>query len=43
MNADHPAVGSPVGSALGHWKFDEGYGTTANNSGSQGSSLKWKR
>jgi hypothetical protein len=39
MNADHPAVGSPVGSALGHWKFDEGYGTTANNAGANGSSL----
>ena len=33
MNAGHPAPGSPVGSALGHWKFDEGYGTTVNDSG----------
>jgi len=33
MNAGHPAPGSPVGSALGHWKFDEGYGDTANDSG----------
>lgn len=40
MNAGHPAPGSPVGSALGYWKFDEGYGTTANNSGSQGSTLQ---
>jgi hypothetical protein len=32
MNAGHPAPGSPVGSAIGHWKFDEGYGTTANDS-----------
>jgi len=39
MNGGHPAVGSPVGSALGHWKFDEGYGTTANNSGSNDTSL----
>lgn len=36
MNAGHPAPGSPVGSALGHWKFDEGYGTTANDSGTGG-------
>jgi hypothetical protein len=34
MNADHPSVGSPVASAIGHWKFDEGYGTIANSSGS---------
>lgn len=33
MNAGHPAPGSPVGSAFGHWKFDEGYDTTAFNSG----------
>lgn len=33
MNAGHPAVGSPVGSAVGYWKFDEGYGTTSNDSG----------
>ena len=39
MNAGHPAVGSPVGSAVGYWKFDEGYGTTANNSGNGGSTL----
>jgi hypothetical protein len=39
MNAGHPAPGSPVGSAIGHWKFDEGYGDTAYNSGSGGSSL----
>jgi len=32
MNAGHPAVGSPVGSAVGYWKFDEGYGTSANDS-----------
>jgi Concanavalin A-like lectin/glucanases superfamily len=29
MNAGHPAPGSPVGSAVGHWNFDEGYSTTA--------------
>jgi len=36
MNAGHPAPGSPIGSALGHWKFDEGYGDTANDSGTGG-------
>lgn len=29
MNAGHPAPGSPVGSAVAYWKFDEGYATTA--------------
>ena len=32
MNAGHPAVGSPVGSQVGYWKFDEGYGDTAYDS-----------
>jgi len=36
MNAGHPNVGSPVGSAIGYWKFDEGYGTQTNNSGNSG-------
>lgn len=36
MNAGHPAPGSPVGSAYSHWKFDEGYGSTANDSGTGG-------
>ena len=36
MNAGHPAPGSPVGSAVAHWKFDEGYGNTANDSGTGG-------
>lgn len=39
MNASHPAPGSPVGSAIGKWKFDEGYGDTADNSGSSGTAL----
>ncbi|MDZ7586549.1 MAG: DUF2341 domain-containing protein, partial [Patescibacteria group bacterium] len=39
MNAGHPSVGSPVGSAVGYWKFDEGYGSTANNSGFGGTAL----
>ncbi|OGK16878.1 hypothetical protein A3H80_04655 [Candidatus Roizmanbacteria bacterium RIFCSPLOWO2_02_FULL_37_19] len=46
MNAGHPAGGSPVGSAIGYWKFDEGRdgacsgGTNdACNSGSAGSTL----
>lgn len=33
MNGGHPAPGSPVGSQLGYWKFDEGQGTTAYDSG----------
>lgn len=39
MNADHPIGGSPVGSQVGYWKFDEGFGTVANNSGYGGSIL----
>jgi hypothetical protein len=39
MNAGQPPPGSPVGSALAYWKFDEGRGTTANNAGNQGSAL----
>jgi hypothetical protein len=39
MNAGHPAPGSPVGSALGEWTFDEGYGDSAHNTGNAGSSL----
>ena len=35
MNAGHPAPGSPVGSQVGYWKFDEGYGTTAYDSSPQ--------
>lgn len=34
MNAGHPIGGSPVGSQLAYWKFDEGFGQTAHNSGS---------
>ncbi len=47
MNGGHPAGGSPVGSTIGWWKFDEGYGTTAhdaspsNVSGTLGSSVTW--
>lgn len=36
MNAGHPAPGSPVGSALIQYNFDEGYGDTGNNSGNGG-------
>lgn len=39
MNAGHPAPGSPVGSAYIHYKFDDGYGSTAFNSGNGGSGL----
>lgn len=31
MNAGHPVGGSPVGSPVAYWKFDEGYGTSAND------------
>ncbi|QQS44626.1 hypothetical protein IPM65_03440 [Candidatus Roizmanbacteria bacterium] len=36
MNAGHPLIGTPVGSSSLHLKFDEGYGTTANDSSTQG-------
>jgi hypothetical protein len=39
MNAGHPAPGSPIGSAVGYWNFDEGYGDTAHNTGNGGSAL----
>jgi len=39
MNAGHPAPGSPVGSAVGYWKFDEGYGNTVNNAGIGGTAI----
>lgn len=39
MNGGHPLGGGPVGSQVGYWKMDEGYGTVANNSGSGGSAL----
>ncbi len=32
MNGGHPAPGSPVSSAVAHWKLDEGFGTTASDS-----------
>ena len=35
MNGGHPAGGSPVGSQVGYWKFDEGYGSTVNDSSPQ--------
>ncbi len=38
MNAGRPPGDSPVGSALGYWKLDEGAGITANNSGNCSSS-----
>jgi len=37
MNAGHPAGGSPIGSQVGFWKFDEGSGDTARNYGYAGS------
>ena len=41
MNAGHPAPGSPIGSALAYWKFDEGGGstTTARDSSTNGKNL----
>lgn len=36
MNGDHPAPGSPIGSAVVHYRLDEGYGTTINNVGNAG-------
>jgi len=39
MNAGHPIGGSPVGSQVGYWKFDEGFGSSAGNSGFGGSTL----
>ncbi|MBU2543665.1 DUF2341 domain-containing protein [Patescibacteria group bacterium] len=46
MNAGHPAGGSPVGSQVGYWKFDEGTDNTCTggtndtcNSGNGGSAL----
>ncbi len=40
MNAGHPVPGSPVGSAIAHYKLDEGAGNIANNSGSQGNNVE---
>lgn len=46
MNAGHPAPGSPIGSPMGFWKFDEGADNTCSggsndvcNAGNGGSSL----
>jgi hypothetical protein len=33
MNAGHPTGGSPIASQVAYWKFDEMYGTTANDLG----------
>ncbi len=38
MNAGHPVPGSPIGSPLIHFKFDEGYGGVVHNHGSGGAS-----
>jgi hypothetical protein len=39
MNSGHPLGGSPIASQVGYWKFEEGYGTTANNAGFGASTL----
>ncbi len=33
LNVGHPTGGSPIGTAHGYWKFDDGRGTTAYDSG----------
>jgi hypothetical protein len=35
LNAGHPIGGSPVGSPVGYWKMDEGYGTSTTQDSSQ--------
>ncbi|MBZ5529516.1 MAG: DUF2341 domain-containing protein [Acidobacteriia bacterium] len=32
INAGHPAPGSPVGSPVGYWKLDDGYGSSSQDS-----------
>ena len=48
MNGGHPSITAasagtspigPRGGPIGYWKFDEGYGTAANNSGAAGNVL----
>ena len=39
LNANHPAPGSPVSSAVAHWKLDEGYGTSAGDYSGQANTL----
>ena len=39
MNGGHPVGGSPVGSQVGYWKFDEGYGNVTQNWGNAGVGL----
>ena len=39
MNGGHPSPGSPVGSAVSHWKFDDASGTTAYDSSPNANNL----
>jgi len=39
MNGGHPVPGSPIGSTVAWYKFDEGYGDNAYNSGNGGTVL----
>ncbi len=39
MNAGHPTGGSPIGSQVARWKFDDMNGTTAKDSGPNGQNL----
>lgn len=36
MNGGHPLGGSPIGSQAGYWRFDEGFGDSANDSSNNG-------
>ena len=39
MNAGHPVGGSPLPSQVGYWRFDEGYGTNANDQSTNNNDL----
>ncbi len=39
MNAGQPTGGSPVGSPVGYWKLDDGYGSTAQDSSDNNNDL----
>jgi len=41
MNAGHPAPGSPVGSSIAYWKFDEGSGTSMFDSSGNSRTLQF--
>lgn len=39
MNAGHPLVGTPVAGPVAHWKFDDSYGTNAEDTTPNGNDL----